>query len=94
MSVIDGQHYVGKVHPLDVASAVSHVCQYILLHIAVLDVNEEGESQWLNTLIVSASKQPAAVLTDEAKRCVIGMVASVEHSLRYVVEKAKAKERE
>jgi hypothetical protein len=90
MSVIDGYHDVGKIDPLDSAKALAHVCQYILLHISALDVNQEGESQWLNTLLVSASNQRASVLTDEAKRYLMGMVASVEHSLRYVVEKAKS----
>lgn len=90
MSVTDGKQNVGVIDGLDAIKGLAHVCSYILLHLAYLDMNSEGESRWLNTLLVDVDRQDADVVPEGGKRYVLGMVASIEFTLRELAEKEKA----
>lgn len=62
-----------------------HVCNSLLLRVAAVDMNEDGESKWLNLFLSDLDKQP---LSKDAKELILSMVSAVETSLRSIAEEA------
>lgn len=87
-----GKRIIGEIDSWDAMKGLSHVCSYILMHIASLDMNDQGESQWLNTLLVSVQNQDEDVMPDGGKRYVMGMIASIEYALRDALQKHRERE--
>jgi hypothetical protein len=82
----DKKVHCGPIAQFDAIRGMAHVLSYILLHLSYLGMNEQGESQWLNTLLVDIQRQDPDVVPDGGKRFVMGMIAAVEETLREKAE--------
>ena len=64
--------------------ALIHGGNSLLLRVSCVDMNKDGESEWLNLFLSDLDKQP---LQDDAKELVLSMISSVEATLRSLAEK-------
>lgn len=72
---------------MGVTQALVHVCNSLLLRVACVDMNDDGESKWLNLFLSDLDKQP---LQQDAKELILDMVSAVETTLREIVNKDRA----
>lgn len=84
----------GPVDDMDAIRGLGHVVGYMLLHMAASVMDEEGNSSFLNTLVVDVSEQDEDVLPEASKRYVLSLIACIEQTLREEARKRKNGERE
>jgi hypothetical protein len=73
----------------DLFKGLVHVCNSLLLRLAAVDMNNDGESKWLNSIMVDLDNQP---LETDAKEMILDMVSAVETSLRSIAQKERGGE--
>jgi len=70
---------------VDVLSALTHACNSLMLRIAAVDMDDNGQSPWLNMFVVDITGGGnSQCLSEPAKKYLCDMAAAVEHTLRGV----------
>jgi hypothetical protein len=80
----DGKKRIETINNFALVEGLVHVCNSILLRLAYVDMNRDGESEWLNAIMVDLDNQP---LSEDAKEMILSMISAVETTLRSLAEK-------
>jgi hypothetical protein len=84
-----GKVNCGPIDEVDAIRGMAHIVSYMLLHMAALGMDEEGDCSLLRTLIVDIQKQDEDVIPEPGKRYALGMIAAIEYTLREEAKKRK-----
>lgn len=85
----DGKVDCGPIELYDAIKGLAHIVSYMLVNWAGREMDEEGNSSLLNTLIADVSRQDEECIPEAGKRYALGMVAAIEHTLREIAQQRK-----
>jgi hypothetical protein len=85
----DGKVDCGPIDLYDAVKGLGHIVSYMLINWAGREMDEDGNSSLLNTLIADVSSQDEECIPEAGKRYALGLVAAVEYSLRELAQQRK-----